>query len=171
MAKLFMQELPTKDELRNSVTRLDQSADSSALYANLLVLKIANELENYMDSLLAPYNLSAGRVTLLFMLNNAPEGLMPSELSNKVGVTQATISGLLNGLEKAELVKREMHQKDGRSFVIKISEKGEALLKELIPIWSPKISEFWRTISAQELDQIGGALEKLIKSVNILKVS
>lgn len=168
MAKLFIQNLPSKEEFRAATTRLDEQVDTGALYSNLLFLKVATELENHMDSLLAPYNLSSGRFTLLYLLSDAPEGLMPSELSQRVGVTQATISGLINGLEKAELIKRELHQKDGRSFVIKIADKGEALIKEIFPLWAPKVAAFWNQISADEKTGMNSILEKMVKNTSML---
>ncbi|WP_415061814.1 MarR family winged helix-turn-helix transcriptional regulator [Bdellovibrio sp.] len=168
MAKLFIQSMPTPEELQTSVSRIHEGVDTGPLYANLLFMKVASELDNYLDSVLAPYNLSSGRFTLLHLLSDFPEGLMPSELSQRVGVTQATISGLLNSLEKAELVKRELHQKDARSFVIRLTEKGEGLIKELFPVWSPKLSAFWSQFSDQERTLMQGLLEKMLRSTSLL---
>ncbi len=168
MAKLFIQSMPTPEELQSSVSRIHEGVDSTPLYTNLLFMKVASELDNYLDGVLAPYNLSSGRFTLLHLLHNAPEGMMPSELSQRVGVTQATISGLLNSLEKAELVKRELHHKDARSFVIRLTDKGQTLIKELLPQWSPKLAAFWGQLSEHELTFIQGLLEKMIKNTAVL---
>lgn len=168
MSKLFIQNLPSKEEHQMAVERIHQGIDSGALYSNLLFMKVATDLENYLDSFLAPYNLSAGRFTILYLLSDSPEGMIPSELSQKVGVTQATISGLINGLEKAELVKRELHQKDGRSFVIKLSDKGETLIRQIFPLWSPKIVAFWNQFSTEEKSGLNGLLEKMVKNTTIL---
>ncbi|WP_295900540.1 MarR family winged helix-turn-helix transcriptional regulator [uncultured Bdellovibrio sp.] len=168
MAKLFIQNLPSKEEFKAAATRLHEEVDSSALYTNLLFMKVATELENYLDGLLAPYNLSSGRFTLLYLLSDAPEGLMPSELSQRVGVTQATISGLINSLEKAELIKRELHQKDGRSFVIKLADKGEALIKEIFPQWAPKVAAFWNQVSLEERSDLNGILDRMVKNTSML---
>ncbi|KYG65959.1 transcriptional regulator [Bdellovibrio bacteriovorus] len=163
MAKLFIQELPSHEELQSSISRLHENSDPWVLYSNLQFLKVATELENQFDSFLAPYNLSSGRFTLLYILNDTPAGIIPSELSHRVGVTQATISGLINSMEKAELVKREMHEKDGRSFVIKLTDKGQTLIRELIPQWVPKVSSFWGQFSADERPLVSSILEKMVK--------
>lgn len=168
MAKLFIQELPTHEQLQNSISRLHQDSDPWVLYTNLQFHKVATELENQFDNFLAPYNLSSGRFTLLYILNDNPAGIIPSELSNRVGVTQATISGLINSLEKAELVKREMHAKDGRSFVIKLTEKGEALIRELIPQWVPRMSSFWGQFSTEERPVVSSILEKMMKHTAVM---
>ncbi|UXR64554.1 MarR family transcriptional regulator [Bdellovibrio bacteriovorus] len=169
MAKLFIQDIPSEEEVQASVLSLNSAVDSAAaLYSNLLFMKVASEIENSLDSLLAKYNLSSGRFMLLFMLRNSPAGLRPSELANQVGVTQATISGLINSLEKAELVVREGHQSDGRSFVIKLAPKGEQLIQEIFPQWYPRVVNFWNVISEQEKGSMNGLLAKMIQNKSAL---
>lgn len=166
MAKLFIQDIPSREEVHTSLTTLPVAAepDSMAVYSNLLFLKVASEIENSLDSLLSKYNLSSGRFMLLFMLRNAPAGLRPSELANQVGVTQATISGLINSLEKAELVVREGHQSDGRSFVIRLSPKGEQAIQDIFPQWYPRIVNFWNVVSSDEKVTLNGLMEKMIQN-------
>lgn len=168
MAKLFIQELPSHEELQSSISRLHQDSDPWVMYSNLQFHKVATELENQFDSFLAPHNLSSGRFTLLYLLNDAPQGIIPSELSHRVGVTQATISGLINSLEKSELVKREMHEKDGRSFVIKLTDKGQNLIRELIPQWVPRVASFWSQFSAEERPLVSQILEKMVKGTGLM---
>lgn len=168
MAKLFIQDIPSQEEVQASVQSLNSAADSAALYSNLLFMKVASEIENSLDGLLAKYNLSSGRFMLLFMLRNSPAGLRPSELASQVGVTQATISGLINSLEKAELVVREGHQSDGRSFVIKLAGKGEQLIQEIFPQWYPRVSNFWNVISEQEKGSMNDLLAKMIQNKSAL---
>lgn len=164
MAKLFIQEMPSRDEVQASLTDLNPSVDAMSLYSNLLFLKVASEIENSLDSLLSKYNLSSGRFMLLFILRGAPEGLRPSELALQVGVTQATISGLINSLEKAELVVREGHQSDGRSFVIKLSPKGEQMIQEIFPLWYPRVVNFWNVVTEAEKDSLNSLLGKMIQN-------
>ncbi len=164
MAKLFIQSMPTEEEFRNSATRWDFEADVDALYTNFLFSKVASEIEKGMENYLAPHNLSSGRFTILALLNEESEGLMPSDLSNRTGVTQATMSGLIASLEKAELVRREAHKSDARSSIIKITEKGEGVLKQIFPQWSPQVSAFWKIITPEERIALTAILEKIVKA-------
>lgn len=164
MAKLFIQTMPTEEEFRNSATRWDFEADVDALYTNFLFSKVASEIEKGMENYLAPHNLSSGRFTILAILNEESEGLMPSDLSNRTGVTQATMSGLIASLEKAELVRREAHKSDARSSIIKITEKGEGVLKQIFPQWSPQVSAFWKVLTPEERVSLTGILEKIVRA-------
>ncbi|MBO9666997.1 MAG: MarR family transcriptional regulator [Bdellovibrio sp.] len=168
MAKLFIQELPTKEEIHQSAAELLPNADAGILFSNLLFMKVATELDNHFDNVLSNYSLSSGRFTLLYMLNNAPQGMVPSELANKAGVTQATISGLLNNMEKAGLLARHAHEKDGRSYVIKLTEKGLATLKEILPLWYPRVSNFWGQFSETEREGLNAILKRMIQNTEVL---
>lgn len=164
MAKLFIQNLPTPEQVHEAVFGLNKEGDVLPLYFNTLYMKVATDIENYTEQVLAPHQLSGGRFMLLFLLRSTPAGLMPSEISQQLGVTQATVSGLINSLEKQELLKRETHQKDGRSFVINITEKGSALIEQIFPQWYPKLAEFWGQFSQEEILALRSLLEKMSKT-------
>ncbi|UYL08844.1 MarR family transcriptional regulator [Bdellovibrio sp. SKB1291214] len=170
MAKLFIQDLPTEQELKASCGDLHtEDVDAGILHSNLLFMKVANELDNHFEGVLSKYSLSSGRFTLLYMLRNAPEGLSPSALASMAGVTQATISGLLNNMEKNELIVRETHVKDGRSFVIKLTAKGDSTLKEIFPQWYPRVKSFWeQQFSKEQLIAFKATLEEMIKKTEVL---
>ena len=171
MAKLFFQDLPTQEELHKSIADLNAISDLDPwiLYSNLLFMKVATELETKLDTLLADYNLSSGRFRLLYLLRNSPDGIMPSVLAQKVGVTQATISGLLNSLEKAQLVVRETHAKDGRSFVIKLTDKGNQTIRDIFPRWYPMIKEFWGQFDPEEKLTPRSYLERMVQATTTQK--
>lgn len=168
MAKLFIQDIPTREQLDLTFKDRHGLKDTWPLYTNFLFMKVATELENALDAMLAPHNLSSGRFTLLLLLQGFDEGMMPSEMSAKVGVTQATISGLLNGLEKAGHIKRESHEKDGRSYVIKITEQGANLVNTLFPAWIPTIEKFWNQVADDHRSALDQILLKMVHSTKIL---
>ncbi|WP_413582589.1 MarR family winged helix-turn-helix transcriptional regulator [Bdellovibrio sp. HCB288] len=170
MAKLFIQTLPTQEELQQNAAELCPNVDPNALYTHLLFRKISTDLESKFDNFFAKWNLSPGRYTLLIMLRKAPGGLMPSEIAQKVGVTQATISGLINSLEKAELVKRTTHEKDGRSFVIQLTDKGYALIEEVSPLWFTNIGNFFGQFNQEDQKLLNGLLIRMSENTNLLNM-
>lgn len=170
MAKLFLQTLPTHEELKQSASELYPEIEADSIYTHLLFRKVATDLEAKLDNFFAQYELSPGRHTLLLILRKAPQGLMPSELAHKVGVTQATISGLINSLEKAELVARETHTKDGRAFVIKLTPKGHTLIKTIAPEYFSRISDFWSQFPESEKTQLKASLEHMISNMDKLRM-
>lgn len=168
MAKLFFTELPTLEELEKNASLLHPELDHLTLYSHILLRKVATDLDVNLDSFFSRYNLSSGRFALMLLLQRTPQGLMPSELAQKVGVTQATISGLINSLEKTEIVKRTTHEKDGRSFVILLTEKGHNICNEVLPLYHERISLFWAEFNNGEKEQLNALMERMISTINKL---
>lgn len=133
MPKLLLSEVPCSDEFLKGLNQHFPEVDSYSFYTYLTLRKVSSDLENSLESYFSSYGVSAGRFMLLLLLSSNPEGMMPSELAQQCGVTQATISGLLSGLEKAQLIMRETHSHDGRAYVIKLSEQGADLLNLVKP--------------------------------------
>lgn len=165
MAKLFFTELPTRDQLKEYTAQLYPGFDHETLYSHILLRRMATDLEINLDTFFSRYNLSSGRFNLMLLLQHAPNGLMPSELAQRVGVTQATISGLINSLEKAELVQRNTHEKDGRSFVIVLTNKGRSLCEEILPQYYSRITAFWSPFNQNEKNTLNEILERMMASV------
>jgi len=170
MPKLFIKTLPSQEELHQSACQIYTKADPMTIYTNLLFRKLSTDIENINDNFFAKYDLSPGRYTLLLLLKKSPSGLMPSELAHKVGVTQATISGLINSLEKAELVARESHEKDGRAYVIKLTTKGQNLIQKIAPEWYPRVSNFWNQFNDSEKKQLNALFERMIQNIGLWEV-
>ncbi len=168
MAKLFLTTLPSIDDLRQTVNYGLPEVDPLSMYTHLLLRKVSSDFETNLESFFSRYNLSTGRFTLLLLLSTNPQGMVPSELAQKVGVTQATISGLINSLEKNELVKREVHEKDGRSFVIRLTEKGSRLFQEITPIYFDRVQKFWSAFGESEKKDLGQLFGKMIAQMEVI---
>jgi Transcriptional regulators len=167
MAKLFYTNIPSEEELSRSASTFPE-ADKSTLFTHLLLRRVSTDLEINLDALFSQYNLSTGRFTLMNLLRENTQGLMPSEISQRVGVTQATISGLISSLEKAELVHRETHEKDGRAYVIKLTQQGTDLIKKIIPEYFGRIETFWSNFSQDEKKEMNEYFDRMLKNINAL---
>lgn len=163
MSKLFLTNIPTREELQQHSNLLYPDLDHLTMYSHILLRRLTTDVEIKLDQFFSQFNLSSGRYTLMVLLHKIPEGLMPSEIAQKVGVTQATISGLINSLEKAELVKRTTHEKDGRSFVIILTDKGRDLMDKILPVYHEKISHFWSEFDETEKHQLNSLMERMVK--------
>jgi DNA-binding MarR family transcriptional regulator len=57
--------------------------------------------------------------------------MSPSTLGERLIVTRATVTGLLDSLERRGLVQRTPHPNDRRSLTVEITDEGLAVLKEV----------------------------------------
>src|SRR6202521_4538457 len=87
--------------------------DASACYTFLQLLRTGDELLALDEQILSSYGTRHGRFNLLMMLLKYSDGeATPAGLADKTGVTRATISGLLDGLEKDGLIQRRPDPQD-----------------------------------------------------------
>jgi DNA-binding MarR family transcriptional regulator len=108
--------------------------DVTAVETCLAFLHATAEVYAALSLHFARYGLSMGKFTLLMQLFQADsDGLTPSECAERTSVTRATITGLLDGLERDGLVKRQSHPRDRRMLQILLTQKGRELLINMLP--------------------------------------
>ncbi|WMD23647.1 MarR family transcriptional regulator [Achromobacter seleniivolatilans] len=95
------------------------------------LLSLANAIDRDCAARLAPRQLSEGKFVLLFLLHDQADGLSPHELADGAGVTRATVTGLLDGLERDGFVLREPGKEDRRKITVKLTAKGKTAAAKL----------------------------------------
>jgi len=108
--------------------------DIAAVETCLAFLHTTADVYQALDVHFARYGLSRGKFTLLMQLYLAGEqGLTPSECAERAGVTRATITGLLDGLERDGLVRRFPDLADRRMLRLQLTDQGRDLLSQMLP--------------------------------------
>lgn len=67
---------------------------------------------------------------LNFLLTREAQGVHPKELSEKMDVSTARVSALLNNMERHGLVSRRSDGKDSRQVLVNITEAGKEYIVE-----------------------------------------
>jgi DNA-binding MarR family transcriptional regulator len=109
-------------------------ARSSELVDRITVT--AGLLANRLEGLLRDHGLTSGSYNVLRAVASSDEPLTPSEISVSmaVPVTTATMTGVLDTLERRELVARRPHPTDRRRVLIELQDAGRELLEATVPI-------------------------------------
>lgn len=94
----------------------------------LNVRKIMRAIDMYSSQLARQYGLTSPQLICLKKLDDKGD-ISPGGLAKEVHLSHATVTGIINRLEKKELVRRTRSEKDGRSFQISITEKGLSMIK------------------------------------------
>jgi DNA-binding MarR family transcriptional regulator len=85
----------------------------------------------------------------------------PAELANLAQITRASVSGLLDSLEKEGLVRREHDTKDRRQVIVHLTEKGQTFIESFLPPYFKLISDLMRPLELEERMTLVALLEKL----------
>lgn len=138
MPHLLLKDLP-RFECLLEAAREFPDLDPSATEVFLHLLRAGDEAYRVVDSHFARYEISDGRFGVLMSLwgqcrrSGAPASLTPAEIAERTGVTRATITGLVDSLERSGLVTRTPHAQDRRMTAIELTPRGQQLLVELLP--------------------------------------
>ena len=91
-------------------------------------------LLNNLTSLLRPLDVTPASGLVLSMLADSEDPLPPHEIAERLIVSRATVTGLVDSLERRRLVERRPHPTDRRMLLVEITERGREAVHELRPI-------------------------------------
>jgi DNA-binding MarR family transcriptional regulator len=136
--------------------------DASACYTYLQLLRTGDELLAVDEQVLNSYGTRHGRFNLLMMLLKYSDGeATPAGLAEKTGVTRATISGLLDGLEKDGLIERRPDPGDRRLIRVHLTPPGQEFLDKIRPGYCRWLSSIVEPLNEEERQQLVMLLEKI----------
>ncbi len=157
----FLKDLPSQHMLEGFAKRYPE-LDISALRACVFLLRTGSDLLAAFESYLSQHSLSQGRFLTLVVMNRTPDApANPSDLATQVGVKPATMTGLLDGLERKGHVQRVPHPTDRRKVNIRLSAKGKALLDEILPGYYAHIASVMGDVDQSERDDLMRILAKV----------
>ena len=166
---LLLKELPTSKSLEKFVLRYPE-ADIRAISDFVNLLRAASDISDALDKLLAKHNLLQGRWWVLVLLMRE-ESLTssPSELAIKAGVTKATMTGFIDGLEREGLVTRLMDTADRRKFLIRLTASGQGKLDQVMPDYYRKVQALMAQLEVSDRDVMLRDIKVLSDHVDVMK--
>lgn len=151
---LQLRDLPTPDILAKFAERYPD-ADVTAIASFLHLLRVATDLSQALDTCLSKHDLLQGRWWVLILLMREESlSSTPSLLAEKIGVTRATMTGLLDSLEQGGLVKREFDKADRRSVMIKLTPSGQAKLDVVMPDYYRRLRQCMQGLDESKRQQL-----------------
>lgn len=140
--------------------------DPSATEVYLYLLRTADELMHRREASLAEAGLSCGRFMVMMQLlnkqENRPEAKTPAELADRVGVTRATMTGLIDTLERDGLVRREPDPDDRRMMSVHLTERGEDALRRILPKHFRNMAAFMAPLTEADRRTLTTLLAKIM---------
>ena len=130
----------------------DQTPDGSvaATEAVMNTIRTADMVFDRIGRLLRPLGVSAAGGLVLGILRD--HGTMsPSELGERLIVTRATVTGLLDSLERRGFVSRSANPTDRRGLLVEITPAGLAVVQELRTIVHRNEKDWMSVLSDSEL--------------------
>ncbi|MFF2073752.1 MarR family winged helix-turn-helix transcriptional regulator [Kitasatospora sp. NPDC058162] len=124
---------PSIDQARRQIARYGLTADPQAILVAARLMAAGARLGQAGEVHFGRFGLSTGRYRLLADLEDHGGEKSPSQLAATLGVSRATVTGLVDGLERDGLVARRPSTEDGRGNVVILTARGAERLRELAP--------------------------------------
>ena len=105
-----------------------------------------------------------GRSTILRALYFADRRLSHKELGQQLRVRPATVTSMVNGLEKEGLVSRTPGESDRRTSYVALTDEGRAMSERLLPTMPNLSADLWQSFSGEERELLLSLLLRFLRS-------
>jgi DNA-binding MarR family transcriptional regulator len=85
-------------------------------------------IEVFMERM-APYDLRPVDFSVLSLITHNP-GITSRQLCSTLGILPPNLVGMINALEKRELIARKPHPRDGRAMGLHLTPSGQKLMRD-----------------------------------------
>ena len=164
----YLKDLPT-DTTLHEFSRRYPNMNPSAIKTCAELLRTGSELLTAFETILGSRGLSQGRfLTLIVMNRNPDDAASPSDLAKKVGVRRATMTGLLDRLERDNLIERLAHHRDRRKIGVRLTSSGRQVLAEMLPDYYRSIAKIMANLTEKERLELMMLLGKVNQGLSSL---
>ena len=132
----------------------------------ILIKKLALEFEKIAIPELEPYNLTPTQFKVIkYLLNNQETEVRQRDIEKAYSMTNPTVTGILQNLEKNDWIERVENPYDARSKIIKLTKKALKQNEELYNLGENLENRFIKGLNRTEQKQLNELLNKLIDSI------
>ncbi len=168
MPLLMLKDLPRYECLLEA-SREFPDLDPSATEVFLNLLRTGDEAFRVVESHLAQHDITQGGFSVLMALwgschrEGSDTKLNPAMLAERTGVTRATMTGLVDTLERDGLVRRAPDPADRRMMTVELTPRGERKLLKILPDHFRQMAWLMAPLSEPERKTLVRLLTKLLR--------
>lgn len=153
----------TKEKSKTNKKKRFQPSPGKIAY--LALLRTADRLKTYFETIIAPFDITGQQYNVLRILRGAePEGLPTLTIAERMIERTPGITRMIDRLEAKGLVWREDCPNDRRRVFCRITEKGLDILEQLdVPVEEDNTA--FDVLSEAELKQFTVLIEKVWKGL------
>lgn len=131
----------------------------------VLVKKTSLLFEKYVNQLLAPFDLTSSQCKILMVLYEAPNAsLRQADIEEEFSLTSPTVIGLVQQLEKKDLVMRIPNPADKRSKLLTLTPHALEIKEGLQAMAEVLESQMTAALTETEHAQLSMLLDKIFTS-------
>ena len=160
--KWFASELFLEPLMKTPIPTLDEIPE----YASWVeVAKTYSKCQRLLSAGLGELGLNVARYEMLLAIAR-DEGLSQRDLGRRLLAAKSNVTGLLQRLEGAGLIRRETDPRDARGHRVFLSASGKALLRQGVQVQADVVHVMMQDIKRSEAQTIGRLMRKVGESLD-----
>ena len=136
-------------------------ASATATEAALNLTRTADLLLKRLGALGQPFDLTPSSGLVLGLLADADGPLPPNQIAERLSISRATVTGLLDSLERRGYVQRRPHATDRRMLGIALTDTGRQVARDFRRRVHRQQAEWLSALSTAEQAQLIDTLHRL----------
>ena len=141
----------------------DASAKATECAMNLVLT--ADLLEKYIAGLLIPFDLSPAAGLVLSILADSETPVSPNNIADRLIISRASVTSLLDSLEKRGYARRRPHPSDRRMIWVEPTDLGRQIADKFRPIVHQHQKAWLSVLNEKEQEQLVEMLHRLQSSL------
>ena len=130
----------------------------------ILIKRLSLEIDKLSNPILEPYSLTNSQYKILkYLLTSPPESVMQADIERAFSMTNPTVTGLVQTLEKKGLIERKVNPNDSRSKILCPTQKTLDMKNLLCSIGDKLEEALTGILSAKEKSELLRLLKKLLR--------
>jgi MarR family transcriptional regulator, negative regulator of the multidrug operon emrRAB len=156
-----------EDNLRSLAARMPDLPFTEILLCRL-VMYAGRGMSAGLEQKIRPFGLSEPEFRVLTTLFSQPDGVAhPSDLCSRASQSPANMSRISDALVSRDLITRVLSLQDRRRMVLRITEQGEELVRQLFPTIFQSLREMMSEIPEAEQRQMIAQLKRLCAKMDL----
>ncbi|MGW8956871.1 MarR family winged helix-turn-helix transcriptional regulator [Paenibacillus sp. NPDC055715] len=160
--------IPSLVQSKRQIDRYNLDLDAQAILVASRLMEAGAKLGHAAEIHFSRFGLSTGRYRLLADLEDNEGEELPSQLAEHLGVTRATVTGLIDTLERDGLVSRRSSADDGRQKAVILTEQGAKKLCEMAPEHFARLEAMVGLLNIEERSVFLDLLGRVTKGISAL---
>ncbi|WP_282943173.1 MarR family transcriptional regulator [Paenibacillus sp. RC67] len=159
---------PTLEQMKRQMDRYELDVDVQAVLVASRLMAAGAKLEHAAEVHFSRFGLSTGRYRLLADLEDNEGEELPSQLAEHLGVTRATVTGLIDTLARDGLVSRRTSSQDGRQKAVILTEQGDKKLRDMAQEHFKRMEAMVNLLSREERSVFLDLLGRVTQGISAL---
>lgn len=136
----------------------------------IAIRRIIQSIDMHSKSLVKQFGLTGPQLVILKEISQSSE-ITASDLSRAISLSQATVTGILDRLEKKGLIERKRSIRDRRRSLVEITPAGNLLLENAPPQMQESFILQFNELQSWEQHMILSSLNRLVTMMDAKRIS